>query len=80
MTAPFERAPAAAAVWHATVCARKRRFPDRARAQRSAERVRSAFGDIQDPYECPVCAGWHLRSRDKRRQKCSSPPSDDRSD
>ena len=70
MIAPFDRAPAADAAWHVAVCRQKKRWLTRAYAKRIAKAARARFGRVFDVYECPVCAGFHLRSR--RPPRCRS--------
>jgi rubrerythrin len=44
-------------------CFRKIRFPDRAMARRVAKDKERQFGKKFSIYACPICDGYHLRTR-----------------
>jgi hypothetical protein len=48
--------------WHAGVCRRKLRYPDRVTAKRFARMLKREHGNRQRPYRCAVCDRWHLRT------------------
>lgn len=47
------------------VCERKKAYPTRGAAIKNAWWLGRELGGEQVPYQCPVCAEWHLTTKER---------------
>lgn len=45
-------------------CLKKRVYLSERDAQQVADHMRKKYRRDQEPYGCPICGRWHLRTRD----------------
>lgn len=56
-------------VFHANVCLKKVQYRNKTVAKHAAKQVKKAGGPWLRPYECPVCAKYHLLNISKHKKR-----------
>jgi len=56
-------------IFHSSVCKKKVQYRDKTVAKHAAKQVKKAGGPWLRPYECPVCAKYHLLNIGKHKRR-----------